>query len=63
MTPMHKRSTMGALLLSAGLLLTGCADKPGSAGWCEAQKAIPKGDWTGDDVRAMPSTVSSTPQP
>ena len=52
MTFIYKRSALGAILLSAGLLLIGCADKPGSAGWCEAQKAIPKGDWTGDDRKS-----------
>jgi hypothetical protein len=52
MTSIYKRSTLALLLLSVSLLMTACADKPGSAGWCETQKAIPKGDWASEDRKS-----------
>jgi len=51
MATTSKQVALGALLISVGLVLAGCTDKPGSEGWCLAQKEIPKGDWTRDDTR------------
>ena len=51
MTVTQIRKGFYGLVIGTALLLTGCADKPGSEGWCEAQKAIPKGEWTRDDTK------------
>ena len=51
MTVTQIRKGLYGLVIGTALLLTGCADKPGSEGWCEAQRAIPKGEWTRDDTK------------
>ena len=51
MTTDNKRATRLVLLVSAVLLLSGCTDKPGSEGWCQTQKEIPKSDRAGEDAK------------
>lgn len=33
------------------MLLVGCADKPGSEGWCQDLKARDKSSWTSDEAK------------
>ena len=50
--PIRQKSLVSVI---AGILtvtlVTACNDKPGSAGWCEAIQAKPKGEWTRDDTK------------
>ena len=45
---MHK--PLIAMAIAALVLAAGCADEPGSEGWCEAMKAKSKSDWSADDA-------------
>ena len=48
----HHHKLITAAAIAAGLpLLSGCADKPGSAEWCEQMSAKSKGEWTGDEAK------------
>ena len=38
-------------LLAASGMLSACADKPGSEGWCEALGEKNKSEWTGSDAK------------
>jgi hypothetical protein len=47
---------MRILILAISLIiLSGCAAKPGDEKWCEAKKAQPKSEWTGDDAKTYAS--------
>ncbi len=38
------------ILVVAISLLAGCADEPGSEGWCASLKEQPKSEWSADDA-------------
>jgi hypothetical protein len=51
-----RRSTTPALLkiigvLTASAIITACADKPGSEGWCQTMGEKSKSEWTGSDTK------------
>jgi len=39
------------LLICSIVLLSACTAEPGSEKWCEAKKAQPKSEWTGNDAK------------
>ena len=47
----HRRITYAFALLAGAALISGCADKPGSEGWCNDMSAKSKGEWTGDEAK------------
>ena len=52
MTYTTTRKIALSIAVVAGVsLLSACADKPGSKGWCEDMSAKSKGDWTGDEAK------------
>ena len=47
----NTRKAALSLAVVAGVsLLSACADKPGSEGWCEDMSAKSKGEWTIQEV-------------
>jgi len=47
----NTRKVALSLAVVAGVsLLSACADKPGSEGWCEDMSAKSKGEWTTQEV-------------
>ena len=47
----NTRKVALSLAVVAGVsLLSACADKPGSKGWCEDMSAKSKGEWTTQEV-------------
>ena len=47
----HRRITYAFALLTGAALISSCADKPGSEGWCNDMSAKSKGEWTGDEAK------------
>ena len=48
----NTRKIAVSLAMAAGItLLSACADKLGSEGWCEDMSAKSKGEWTGDEAK------------
>ena len=43
------------LVLVASVIITACADKPGSEGWCQAMGEKSKSEWTGADAKTYAS--------
>jgi len=43
------------LALVASVIITACADKPGSEGWCQAMGEKSKSEWTGADAKTYAS--------
>lgn len=50
-TLQHRRITSSLALIAAAVLMSGCADKPGSEGWCNDMSAKNKSEWTGDEAK------------
>ncbi|MDA0631051.1 MAG: DUF3012 domain-containing protein [Proteobacteria bacterium] len=46
-----KQPTALLTAMTAILLMVGCADKPGSEGWCNALSDRDKSSWTGEEAR------------
>ena len=46
-----RRAALLATFALTGLLLQGCADKPGSEGWCSTMSAKSKSEWTGEEAK------------
>jgi len=42
-----------SLIVAIVLILTACADEPGTEKWCVAKKKQPKSEWSGADVRTF----------
>ena len=54
----NTRKVALSLAVVAGVsLLSACADKPGSEGWCEDMSAKSKGEWTGDEAKTYARTA------
>ena len=43
------------LIVTILLILTACADEPGSEKWCAAKKEQPKSEWSGSDATTYAS--------
>ena len=49
--PLIRQPILLATFATAGLLLQGCTDKPGSEGWCNTMSAKSKSEWTGEEAK------------
>ena len=48
----NTRKVALSLAVVAGVaVLSACADKPGSKGWCDDMSAKSKSEWTGDEAK------------
>ena len=45
-----RRIALSIAVVAGVSLLSACADKPGSKGWCEDMSAKSKGEWTTQEV-------------
>lgn len=46
-----KQATALLISMTAMLLVAGCADKPGSEGWCSTLSERDKSSWTGEEAK------------
>ena len=47
----YRQMSLSLVAVASVALLSACADKTGSEGWCETMSAKSKSEWTGDEAK------------
>ena len=48
----YRQMSLSLVAVASVALLSACADKTGSEGWCETMSAKSKSEWTGEEAKS-----------